>query len=204
MLTLLALLSSAQAAPVSFLSQDREWMNIYVDGARVGEVRSFDLEVQLDLRPGIHKVELKDFMDRKTYDSGWLTVPRSATLDLAVSKRGGMQVLQDPRLLTERPPEATACRADKGSHQVTLVMRNIDSAWANVRVDGRLVAELRGASDLERVSLSPGIHQVEVRDFMDRELWSSGRLVVGCTSLLEMGIGEDRAPIVYNDPNAWI
>lgn len=217
MLTLLSLLlsaSPAMAEAVTFRSLDKAWMNVYVDGRQVGELDSFDLQVRVHLEPGVHRVEVRDFMDRRVIDSGWLTVKRGQDLALGVGEHRGLLVYTDPRALSDQAPTSGgSCRAheshhvrpgDPGSEPVRVELHNIDGTWANVRIDGRLVAELRGPHDEQALRLAPGVYTVQISDFMDQRVWSTGQLRVGCTDELRIGIDERRDPVVYNDPRAWI
>lgn len=214
----------AHAARVSFLSQDGTWMDVRVDGRTVAELDTFDREARVELEPGIHFVELTDFMGNELYDSGWLVVG-TMPLDIGAAEEG-LEVYSDPRALTASAAEATRLRdsRDRGhryqtgprrepdrNHQrpgepaspVRVELTPIDGTWANVRIDGRLVAELRGFDKTVSLTLPPGIHTIEVRDFMDDDVWSRGQLIVGGTPTLRIGIDEDAAPMVYNDPGAF-
>lgn len=76
-----------------------------------------------------------------------------------------------------------------------------DGSWSNVRVDGDLL-ELRNGS-VATATLAPGPHTVEVRDFMDNEVWAKGTLLVTGGGTIKIGIAEDRVPEVYNRTGAW-
>ena len=76
-----------------------------------------------------------------------------------------------------------------------------DGEWSNIYVDGELVLEFRNQGK-QSIRLTPGIHHVEIKDFMDREVWASGTLSVGAVDPLKIGFAKKAAPQSYNDPAA--
>lgn len=73
--------------------------------------------------------------------------------------------------------------------------------WANVRVDGDLL-ELRNDHSAS-VTLPAGPHTVEVRDFMDNEVWAKGTLLVSGGGTIKIGVVKGGAPEIYNRQGAW-
>jgi hypothetical protein len=70
-----AVVAEPAAVTVDILAQDGAWANVYVDGALAGELRNTPRALTLHLRPGPHRVEIRDFLDTATIVRGILTVP---------------------------------------------------------------------------------------------------------------------------------
>ena len=58
---------------------------------------------------------------------------------------------------------------------VALVLRNPARDWLDVRIDGKVVAELRTQTEVT-VAMSPGVHRIEVLEFMADTPFFVGRL----------------------------
>ena len=82
-----------------------------------------------------------------------------------------------------------------------LVLRSVDGEWADVLVDGLVVAELRNQREA-LVTLSPGRHTVEVREFLERTSYTWAQVDTGYASVMTLGISEDR-PITFYDEGAY-
>ncbi|HNC97825.1 MAG TPA: hypothetical protein PKW90_16975, partial [Myxococcota bacterium] len=99
-----------------------------------------------------------------------------------------------PTPLPPPPPPRTA--------PVNVEFLSTDGEWSNVYIDGEKVAEFRNSRKLT-TTLVPGIHAIEVRDFMENEVWYKGKIHVdGSVDPLKIGITKGTKPEVYNDPNA--
>jgi len=85
--------------------------------------------------------------------------------------------------------------------QVELIVRSTDREWADVLVDGKVVMEFRGAPE-HQVTITPGLHTIEVREFMEDDDYASGRLDTGYASRVTLGITENR-PITCYDHDGW-
>lgn len=88
------------------------------------------------------------------------------------------------------PPPALPAR-------VQLVVRATDGEWADVLVDGRVVMEIRN-EDSGMAWISPGVHTVEVREFMAERPYSTGRLDTGYSEQITLGITEGEPVRAYN------
>jgi hypothetical protein len=77
-----------------------------------------------------------------------------------------------------------------------------DTEWSNVWIDGEKVAEFRVGDTKKSISLAPGPHRVEVRDFMETDTWVTGTLLVAAPGPMKFGFKEGQAE-VYTDPKAW-
>jgi hypothetical protein len=98
-----------------------------------------------------------------------------------------------------RPVQAgPACYAPQA---VDLIVRNIDGEWADILVDGLVVAELYNDPQAI-IRLSPGVHTIEAREFMDRLPYYSVQVDTGCASMITMGIAEN-APFMFYDRGAY-
>jgi len=109
----------------------------------------------------------------------------------------GTQIRLDPGqpLPPVAPPPVAA-----GPVVVELLPKGTD--WCNVWIDGEKVAEFRVGDTKKLVSLSPGVHTVEVRDFMESDVWLKGQLVVSGPGPVKFGFEEGLGE-VYTDPAAW-
>lgn len=126
-----------------------------------------------------------------------LPVPPALVVDATSRVRAGRL---PPATLPAPPAPLPAPVEDLPS---VVEFRSVDGEWANVRVDGELVAELRNGDEARAVTLEPGPHTVEVRNFMDDEVWATGSLLVSGGGTIKIGIAEERAPEVYNRTGAW-
>lgn len=97
-------------------------------------------------------------------------------------------------------PAAPAVQVQTGPVEVQFL--STDGEWANVYVDGEKVAEFRNNTK-GTVELTPGMHTVEIRDFMENAVWAKGQLRVGSVDPLKVGFSKKGTVEVYNDPNAW-
>jgi len=85
--------------------------------------------------------------------------------------------------------------------QVTFVLKDAFD-MSNVYVDGRKVAEFR-TNDRERsVSLTPGVHTVEIKSFTEFDTWAKGTLTVTPGEAIRVGFDEKTVE-VYNRKGAW-
>ncbi len=95
-------------------------------------------------------------------------------------------------------------RVGAGSGQptsYTLVVRSLDGEWVDVKVDGRTAVELRNSKE-GQTSLSPGVHTVEVYEFMDEDRpLARARITTGATERIVIGVAEER-PVECYDPSA--
>ncbi len=86
--------------------------------------------------------------------------------------------------------------------KVKLVLRSTDGEWADVYVDGKMVSEFRNESE-KVVWISPGVHQVEVRDFMANSAYSRARIDTAYVDHLTIGIAEDQPMVCYDHDGFW-
>ncbi|MEE2829424.1 MAG: hypothetical protein VX498_09560, partial [Myxococcota bacterium] len=86
----------------------------------------------------------------------------------------------------------------------TVTFRSTDEEWTNVYLDGKKVWELRAGRPEKTITVRRGEHTLEVRDFMDNEVWCKGRLYVDGHTDLVIGIAEDSPVEVYNDSGAFV
>lgn len=106
-----------------------------------------------------------------------------------------MRVPGDPTL---REPAAPATPAPAAAPaEVRLVLRNPDNQWADVRVNGQVVAEFRNERE-HTVTLRPGVHTVEFVEFMGSEPFAAGRLTTSDADEIIFGIEDDLRVTCYN------
>lgn len=84
--------------------------------------------------------------------------------------------------------------------QVKMVFRSTDGEWADVLVDGRVVAELRNQPEAV-VWTTPGRHTVEVRDFLGRAPYAVQRVDTGYADTFTFGLREGAAIVCYEHPD---
>jgi hypothetical protein len=75
--------------------------------------------------------------------------------------------------------------------------------WSNVFVDGTLVHEFRGKEKSIVIDLTTGPHEVQFRDFQDREDWGHGTVTVYPDFVVELHFGLPDAPLALNRREAW-
>lgn len=93
--------TSTVPVPVEFRSVDGEWADVYVDGKKEAEFRVNTGSVMIPLVPGTHKVEIRDFMGKKVWDSGYLEVVPGPTMKLGFGENAGVEVYTHPELWRE-------------------------------------------------------------------------------------------------------
>lgn len=86
----------------------------------------------------------------------------------------------------------------------TVTFRVTDGSWSNVYIDGKKVYEPRAMADEETVTVATGEHTIEVKDFMDNEVWCRGTLYVDGHTDLIIGIAEEKPIEVFNDRSAFV
>jgi len=84
------------------------------------------------------------------------------------------------------------------SDQVSLVIRNPDRDWLDVRVDGKVVAELRNSAEAT-VAIDAGTHRIEVLEFMAGEPFYAGTLTTADRDEIVLGVDVDDASVVAYD-----
>lgn len=128
-------------------------------------------------------------------------VPRPTQTTTVTS---GVQLTGFPGLsvgVTVHEQTTTASPGCTAPSTVRLVLRSTDGEWADVHVDGLLVAELRGEEEAT-VRITPGTHQVEVREFLSERSYAAGRLDTGCADRVTLGLTEHQ-PIEAYDTEGW-
>jgi len=85
-----------------------------------------------------------------------------------------------------------------------VTFRVTDDSWSNVYLDGRKVYEPRAMADEKTISVSVGEHTIEVKDFMDNDVWCRGTLIVDGHTDLIIGLAEEKSIEVFNDRGAFI
>ncbi len=81
---------------VEFVSRDGEWANVYVDGEKVADFRANDKKKAVTLAGGAHRVEIRDFMESTTWNTGSLTVGATCPLKIGFGATGMPEVYNDP------------------------------------------------------------------------------------------------------------
>ncbi len=84
---------------------------------------------------------------------------------------------------------------------VRLVLRSLDGEWADVLVNGKVVAEFRN-EDEKVVTIPAGLHTIEIREFMEEVPYAKGRLETGYATTITFGLREG-APVEVYDHDGW-
>ena len=84
-----------------------------------------------------------------------------------------------------------------------VTFRVTDDSWSNVYVDGKKVYEPRAMAEEKTITLSVGEHTIEVKDFMDDDVWCKGTLYVDGHTDLVIGLAEEQPIEVFNDRSAF-
>lgn len=223
MLLLLCALASASQITL----QSDAPVGVWLDGVAVPYVPGTLTAVAADVPAGTHMLVLGDASGRVVYGAEialpenadarvrWsrgrfalietvaLPVPPALVVDVTSRVRAGRVPMPSPLppVVVGAPPAGDPTPVAQAPSVVEF--SSIDGEWANVRVDGELVAEFRNGDAKKAVTLDPGPHTVEVRSFMDDDVWAKGTLIVSGGGTIKVGIAEGRAPEVYNRPGAW-
>jgi len=89
-----------------------------------------------------------------------------------------------------RPPEPAA-PPPRAVGPVELVLRNPDGEWAEVRLDGKVIAEFENQTEIVR-KIDGGLHTLAVHEFMSDEPFFEGRLdTTGAGARIIIGIDVD-------------
>jgi hypothetical protein len=108
------------------------------------------------------------------------------------------QVVVTAPVATPAPqPQATQPPPPPLPASVKLVLRSLDGEWADVVVDGKVVAEFRNQDEMT-VTIKPGKHQIEIREFMDAKPYTTGRLDTGYASEITFGLREGERVTCYD------
>lgn len=80
---------------------------------------------------------------------------------------------------------------------VALVLRSTDGEWADVVVDGKVVAEFRNDDEIQ-VTISSGTHTLEVREYMEDSAYTRARIHTRGKDAIIIGLAEGRPIECYN------
>ena len=80
---------------------------------------------------------------------------------------------------------------------VSLVIRSTDGEWADVLVDGKVVAEFRNDDEIQ-VTITSGSHTIEVREYMDDNADPRAKIRTGAKDAIVIGIKEGQPIECYN------
>lgn len=186
--------------------------NVWVDAVRVPFDAATDSFQVRGLSVGAHEVRVE--RDRRVAYKGPLEVRADQNHRCLVEPRGREWSLD---CFFERAPQAPAPSV-ASSRQVGAVSEGaapvgatVTVEWllkdpmdmCNVYVDGTRVAEFRTGDRKRVISLAPGLHTVEIRDFTEFETWHRGILTVAGSDTIRVGFGEEEPVEVYNRTGAW-
>lgn len=102
-----------------------------------------------------------------------------------------------------KPPAPEPPKPPVSTEPVTVTFVLKDSFdLSNVYVDGKRVAEFRTNDKEKSVTLSPGVHTIEIREFTEFETWAKGTLLVTPGDPIRVGFDEESVE-VYNRQGAW-
>jgi hypothetical protein len=138
------------------------------------------------LAPGGHHVSVRNLANHEIW-SGIVDTPAGSEVQCGWKRR-------KLDCATPPPPAAPAPAS------ATLTVKALDAEWADVRVDGRVGIEVRNEHQ-GSMALSPGVHTVEIVDFMAPAPYASGRLEVGAGDAVELDLEQGRPAIC--DGSGW-
>lgn len=160
-------------------------------------------------RDGLAQLEYADklFQDAATPSYGTSVASDGVSITVVTGAPGGMGTVVIPAqpAYPTTPPTPTAPpvpAAPVRTAPVEVQFLSTDGEWANVYVDGEKVLEFRN-NNKGTVTLTPGLHTVEIRDFMENQTWAKGQVKVGAVAPLKIGFSKQGTVEVYNDPGAW-
>lgn len=102
---------------------------------------------------------------------------------------------------SEPAAQAPAPAAEPTPVSVVFVLKD-GFDMSNVYVDGRKVLEFRTNDKEKAITLSSGVHTVEIRSFTEFDTWARGTLTVTPGEPIRVGFDEQSVE-VYNRPGAW-
>jgi len=79
----------------------------------------------------------------------------------------------------------------------TLVVRSVDGEWVDIRVDGKVVLELRNLAEGSS-RLTDGTHVVEVCEWGTSTCFAKAQLTTGSAERIVIGVGEDLPVSCYD------
>lgn len=211
---------AARSGSLEIVGFDDHTGSVWVDGANVKYSASADAFVAAGLSPGAHSVRVE--RERSLRFNGSLEVRAdqnnhclldsrnpNATLDCffatpALGSVGSAPVaapVATPAAIPV-PTPAPAAPVTAGPVDVVFVLKDTMD-MCNVYVDGARVADFRTGDAEKHVTLNPGTHTIEIRDFTEFETWHKGVLTVSGTDAMRVGFSEDAPVEVYNRSGAW-
>ncbi len=205
---------------VPFVDGDVAWLELSGDRLHVIEARTSSdrplgtievktpdgMEVQVEWRgksfavTNIRAARADAPVARTTAPPAAPNGPGTVVLNIGVPGMSTTMSVTDPTGYPPPPPPAT--RTVVSTAPVVVELLPMDSEWCNVWIDGERVAEFRNSTGKKSVTLTPGPHKVEVKDFMENETWLSGTLTVTGPGPMKLGFKQGVAE-VYNAPGAW-
>ena len=106
-----------------------------------------------------------------------------------------LMIPPDPVVVTQSPAPITPSQPAMAK----LYIRSLDGEWADVRVDGKVVAEFRNQQEVV-VDISNGMHRIDVVPFMGDKATSSVSIGSIVNNTATIGIDVDEPIICYDIP----
>lgn len=193
---------------------------VFVDGTRVTFDAALDSFPVPSLTPGDHQVRVE--RDRRTRFSGTLEVKsglnqrcllepseRDYVLNcfyaqpMLLATAGGVAVMGPSGGPALGRVSSGAAAVDSSPVAVEFILKNAMD-MCNIYVDGDEVARFRTNDRRRQITLSAGLHTVEIKDFTEFETWHRGVLTVTPGEAMKIGFGEEEELEVYNRAEAWV
>ena len=95
------------------------------------------------------------------------------------------------------PPPAAPTPKPTAPSNVSLILRSTDGEWADVVVDGKVVAEFRNDDEIQ-VTVSAGSHTLEVREYMEDNAYTRAKIQTAGTDSIIIGLTEGQPIECYN------
>ena len=122
----------------------------------------------------------------------------------AIAAAGAQQAasedgVHDDSQAPDEPSHGPVVAGEPG--KLELVSRT--SSWSNVWIDGALAHEFRGKETSIVLDLPTGEHEVQFRDFQDKEDWGHGTVTVHGDLVVALHFSKAEPPEALNRKTAW-
>jgi hypothetical protein len=163
-------------------------------------------EVLGEVAPMISALDLQEGEVHLSITRGTASGPQAVEIFITadgVRVVDGEQITEVPLADAGGASEAPSPEAALGAlAPASVVFVSRDGRWANLYIDGELAGYLTNDASAE-VLVSPGVHDVEIRDSRGRQVWHRGELVAVSGQALEIGFARDLEPQAMGQEGAW-
>ena len=108
----------------------------------------------------------------------------------------------EPVMMTHEPLPSIQEPVRAVPSHVTLVFRSTDGEWADVVINGKVMAEFRNEDEIS-VRVKSGKHTVEIREFMKDDSYTRAKIDTGVADEVVVGITEGQPLECYNHEGCY-